>query len=92
MYPEISPLTKGAVSWGKKVIVVRCFCMTKSLSLMAKLETEAWAISCTLSIPPENIRKHLVYRCFRGGGGVQKVNSGMEWVNKIAKLQILLYL
>ena len=34
----------------------------------------------SLSIPPENIRKPLVFWCFQG---ISKENSGMKWVNSV---------
>ena len=38
-------------------------------------------ISCywSLLIPPENIRKPLIFRCFQG---VSKKTSGVKWINQ----------
>ena len=45
---------------------------------------------CFLSIPPENIRKPEVFRCFQG---VQKENCGLKWVKtkKIAMYENLTF-
>ena len=42
----------------------------------------SWTISChcSLSIPPENIRKPEIFWCFQGA---QKENSDMKWINEV---------
>ena len=50
--------------------------------LRVKFEIELLTYLChwPLSIPPENIRKFMVFLCFQG---VLKESSGMKWVKSV---------